>query len=767
MAGVTPTARLQQRQVQCSPPSSPMQPSSPNTQLTMQLLGNLMQMQGLDGGFALPSSAVPINSNSSGASDSGSNTYGIMSPFDMQQQQQQQQSSTNNPNPSSQNMLSSPTTFMGAGQNLPQSILEQQIKLQQLQQLQQLQNQIFQQQMALISSSPILSKTAPLDVNQQFQSNSSDQSQNGNYLPTPGPSTELRPQQQSMEFVSPMILNNSYMESESPNNTHNPNQRQQHSHSQSHTPSPMITSTYHPHDDAFSQPLPPPMAPQASMDYSQSHSNLHRGIASAPEHLAFDIRSGREFDLDVSPLTSPWLGAYGATPSNMRMSSHRMDTRGMGTNERASNGNKRAASPHNDEYSSRKKHSPAIGPTLANAGMLPPPSGSSSRRQSVHRTSKSTTSTPLLRGSRNRSKSGISGAPPTMTPLTAAYDSTPNAGGDAGMGQHQHTFSVSGTPHGGSGSLGGMPEDSPSPVDLSQINPSPPNTDTNQSMASSDMGGSSIDIFAPAPGTRLTPVTPASIMNLGRLGAPSSSVNDTGPANNTNPPSNGTTMTTRGSKGKGRADGNSKLKTILPAGDPNPKPAPDANFPPGQKKTSHKAAEQKRRDSLKTTFDDLRKLLPPIAFEDTIEEEGGGGSATGRSKDKVLPVRGPLLPGALPPRGPPKAGGDGPNKGVSKLQLLICGNQYIRTLKGRVDRRDEEIVKLRREVLRLRSKVGVLEGRLKEGGGAGMELDLGDMDGPPEDLDLERDLDEIEGMSVRIERVPGGAAGDEEEDEDA
>jgi len=136
------------------------------------------------------------------------------------------------------------------------------------------------------------------------------------------------------------------------------------------------------------------------------------------------------------------------------------------------------------------------------------------------------------------------------------------------------------------------------------------------------------------------------------------------------------------------------------------------------RKTSHKAAEQKRRDSLKTTFDDLRKLLPAIAAS---PDDANG---------DIMPVplflatSAPLLPGAKPPRGPPKLGDEGPNKGVSKLQLLICGNEFIRILKARVERRDEEIAKLRREVRLLR------EGK-----------DLGNLD---EAVDLEKDLDAIE-----------------------
>lgn len=103
----------------------------------------------------------------------------------------------------------------------------------------------------------------------------------------------------------------------------------------------------------------------------------------------------------------------------------------------------------------------------------------------------------------------------------------------------------------------------------------------------------------------------------------------------------------------------------------------------------------------------------------------------------------PILPGALPPRGPPKAGGEGPNKGVSKLQLLRCGNDFIRQLKGRVERRDEEIDKLRREVMRLRRFDGNLETCDEE------------------DLDLEKDLDANEAVFGR-----GSAGGDDDADEE-
>jgi len=141
------------------------------------------------------------------------------------------------------------------------------------------------------------------------------------------------------------------------------------------------------------------------------------------------------------------------------------------------------------------------------------------------------------------------------------------------------------------------------------------------------------------------------------------------------------------------------------------------------KKTSHKDAEQKRRDSLKTSFDDLRLLLPPVPLP---SEEGS---------------LEPLLPGAMPPRGPPRPGG-GPNTTVSKLQLLRYGNDYIRVLKGRVERRDVEIEKLRAEVRRLRLLA-------PEG-----------IDGGPSSLDLDFDLDAHERSSY-ISDVMEGDEGNE------
>jgi len=247
--------------------------------------------------------------------------------------------------------------------------------------------------------------------------------------------------------------------------------------------------------------------------------------------------------------------------------------------------------------------------------------------------------------------------------------------------------------------------DSPSPVDLAMPPPAPPKNPSPPP--------NSVPITTAALPTqgelRMTPVTPASIMNLGRLGVSSSLAPVVQPprVDKGKEPAK-TKETSKASRKAGLPLISPGPKPILPAGSATSPNSPSAVSPPAPvSRKSHKDAEQKRRDSLKTAYDDLRMLLPPIPLpsDDNFPDE-------------------PILPGALPPRGPPKAGGDGPNKGVSKLQLLRCGNDYLRTLKGRVERRDTEIETLRREVLRLRAF-------------AGEEAHKGD-------VDLDHDLDAVE-----------------------
>jgi len=175
-------------------------------------------------------------------------------------------------------------------------------------------------------------------------------------------------------------------------------------------------------------------------------------------------------------------------------------------------------------------------------------------------------------------------------------------------------------------------------------------------------------------------------MNSG-LAPPTHAVKIDGKGKSTGRGKDGSSSVPTAKKGNGVSLVSPSLKPILPAGNVSaPNTLASSSLPsPVLRKTSHKAAEQKRRDSLKTTFDELRMLLPPIPLP---SEEG-------------YPDE-PVLPGAMPPRGPPRGNTDGPNRSISKLQLLRCGNDYIRLLNDKISRRDDEIALLRAEVRRLR-----------------------------------------------------------------
>ncbi|TDL22818.1 hypothetical protein BD410DRAFT_898039 [Rickenella mellea] len=517
-----------------------------------------------------------------------------------------------------------------------QSLLEQQLRLNQLQQLQQLQNQIFQQQIELISGQSGMA--AGMDTGQKF----GDQI-NFTGLPTPASSTELRAQVNT-NFVSPMILQNY---------------------------------------------IPPPVSSSMSRYTSSSHNQM-QGSNSAPAHIAFHVNtplpSPAELDFDLSPLTSPWLGAYQQSDQSSRPKT-----------------NKRDASSSGDDtitQSSRKRQSPAIRPS----------NGSSSaaiKRAGSMRGSASLNSTPALR---SRSRKGST--------------------------------------------AGDEPGDTPSPVDLSMPPPAPPSSQQNASVPTPTQSTNN----STSPSPSIAPVTPASIMNLGRFGLASGLSPPMTAADNNNAskqPALGNkskqaarpkvAISANGSKLPKKSPSGSmispSLKPLLPGGLPassaahlaahsnyshhmagnssqlnltpsTPLPQPTLQV----RKTSHKAAEQKRRDSLKTSFDDLRMLLPPIPLP---SDEGYDGE--------------PPLPGAMPPRGPPRGDG-GPNRAVSKLQLLRCGNDFIRQLKARIDRRDEFIEQLKSDVIALRGAVGPDVSSV-----LGREL-----------ADLDLDLDAIEAQAPRL-----------------
>ncbi|KAH8828863.1 hypothetical protein DL96DRAFT_1595819 [Flagelloscypha sp. PMI_526] len=240
--------------------------------------------------------------------------------------------------------------------------------------------------------------------------------------------------------------------------------------------------------------------------------------------------------------------------------------------------------------------------------------------------------------------------------------------------------------HGRRASLIGVPGDTPSPVDLSMPPPASNGT-PHRTEQTPEHNAHEHSIL---------PVTPASIMNMSRprIDTQSSSSNSAQDeaAKGRSPAKSRPSARTSARKASNASAtaGSSQLKNILPVLHFQPSLLTATGGQP-VKKTSHKAAEQKRRDAMKSTYDELRILLPPIPLPNS-----------------------PSSPSSLPPRGPPKSGGDGPNKGVSKLQLLICAKQHIKTLNRRVERRDAEIDALRAEVRRLRLVSGSLDDWIEE-----------------------------------------------------
>lgn len=113
------------------------------------------------------------------------------------------------------------------------------------------------------------------------------------------------------------------------------------------------------------------------------------------------------------------------------------------------------------------------------------------------------------------------------------------------------------------------------------------------------------------------------------------------------------------------------------------------NVPPEMRKSSHKVAEQRRRDSLKSSFDDLRLLLPPINV-DAIDSESGE-PIPGSSAPRLLP-KNSVVPD------------DNPNKGVSKVALLKFSNDYIGRLHSKILRRENYIDLLKAAVVSSRTR---------------------------------------------------------------
>jgi hypothetical protein len=116
---------------------------------------------------------------------------------------------------------------------------------------------------------------------------------------------------------------------------------------------------------------------------------------------------------------------------------------------------------------------------------------------------------------------------------------------------------------------------------------------------------------------------------------------------------------------------------------------------PDSRRTSHKAAEQKRRDSLKYCFDELRCMLPPI----TLDEDAPGGSSLGpdgRTEDEEAEGfdRADVMDAEFSRTA---------NRAISKVALLRHSNEWIVRLRNRLARRDEALARARAEVDSLRT----------------------------------------------------------------
>ncbi|KAL7422136.1 hypothetical protein Q5752_002779 [Cryptotrichosporon argae] len=273
-----------------------------------------------------------------------------------------------------------------------------------------------------------------------------------------------------------------------------------------------------------------------------------------------------------------------------------------------------------------------------------------------------------------------------------------------GYVQHQHQLAAGSLAASASASA----SSTPSPVDLCAIMPPPP-------------------VPAPQAHRSVMPMTPASLMNMGdararagssaQLAAHAEAGKRAGPstraaaAKRAPPaPKKGSRLVPAGgaaaakralairpgavgvrsaTKGAAAASASASASVSAGAGAAAVSGAAGGSAEPEARKTSHKAAEQKRRDSLKAGFDELRLLLPPI------------------NTDALDPESGEPIPGSSAPRLLPKSSrvpDDNPNRAVSKVALLRFGNEYIARLHAKVEKRDAYIDLLRDEVRRLRAR---------------------------------------------------------------
>ncbi|UZJ55210.1 hypothetical protein CBS101457_004530 [Exobasidium rhododendri] len=116
------------------------------------------------------------------------------------------------------------------------------------------------------------------------------------------------------------------------------------------------------------------------------------------------------------------------------------------------------------------------------------------------------------------------------------------------------------------------------------------------------------------------------------------------------------------------------------------------------RRTSHKAAEQKRRDSLKYCFDELRGMLPAI----TLDDDAPGGSSLGPDG---LPEDQEEEEFNMEEVGDAESARIA-NRAISKVALLRHSNEYLIRLKYRLARRDADLEYCRAQVMELQSRLG-------------------------------------------------------------
>ena len=203
---------------------------------------------------------------------------------------------------------------------------------------------------------------------------------------------------------------------------------------------------------------------------------------SAPANIVFQniqspypLPSPAELEFDeMSPLTSPWLGAYNTSQASTNSGSRHMHQGPSGGTKR------RTVSPSSDELNTGPRPSRKRQAAL---GRMHPsiPSINTGRK-------------PSLRGTKSANS----------TPLFPAVSARGGGTGNQRSGPHPAD----------------IPGDTPSPVDLSMPPPATP-----QPLAPMNFlqGSASVSTDNTSPTTvsqeHIAPVTPASIMNLGRLGA--------------------------------------------------------------------------------------------------------------------------------------------------------------------------------------------------------------------------------------------------------